>query len=306
MGGLLDDVVEFRHLPRDATELFLIPGLAASLPWPVCFKLLRGLSRSRWLYSSEAELALEGARNYVRVTNPEAWKKDYRLIRLVDHIDLYLSRFRSDRWLNRYVDMEGSGWPKSGGFFALTFHWGAGLWGLRHLRAQRHNAAVLVRNLLQQEFPGAPLAYAYARLRTAETARAGGAPVIFAGSRSIPAMQRTIASGLPVVGLFDVRIEKQRNSLEVPFLGKPALFPRGLIYIAVSGKIPVVTYRMALDRQTGHRRLILHPPLVAQSEQELLDVLVHRLEEAIREDSAAWHNWPGVEGFFAPDLGMSP
>jgi hypothetical protein len=306
MTGLLDEVIDIRRLPRDVAELFLIPGLSSVLPWPLCFQLLKGLSTSRWLFRGETERALQNARQFSRVANPRAWSDDYRLTRLVDCTDLYLSRLRRDRWLERYLDVEGPGWPRSRGFLAITFHWGAGLWGLRHLRSQRQNATVLVRRLDQQEFPRMPLVYGYARLRTAETAHAGGTPVIFAGSGSIPAMRRTIASGFPVVGLFDVSIGEQRNSLDAPFLGRTASFPRGLVFLAVSERIPVVAYRVALDRQTGRRRLILSPPLVAQSEQELLEVLVRCLEDAIREDSAAWHNWPGVDAFFRPGPAPSP
>jgi phosphatidylinositol dimannoside acyltransferase len=305
MTGLLDEVIDIKRLPRDVAELFLIPGLGSALPWPLCFQLLKGLSTSRWLFPEETERALRNACKFSRVANPRAWSDDYRLVRLVDYTDLYLSRFRRDRWLERYLDVEGPGWPRSRGFLAITFHWGAGLWGLRHLRSQRHNATVLVRRLDQQEFSGMPLVYGYARLRTAETAHAGGAPVIFAGTGSIPAMRRTIASGFPVVGLFDVSIGEQRNSLDAAFLGGTASFPRGLVFLAVSGSIPVVTYRVALDRETGRRRLILSPPLVAQSEQELLAVLVRHLEEAIREYSAAWHNWPGVEAFFKAEPAAS-
>ena len=35
---------------RDLFELVLIPGLAAVLPWPVCFALFKRISNWRWLY----------------------------------------------------------------------------------------------------------------------------------------------------------------------------------------------------------------------------------------------------------------
>jgi phosphatidylinositol dimannoside acyltransferase len=295
-------MLTLRRLLRDALELFLIPGIALALSWPVCFRLFRRLSATSWLYRNETERALEGASKLVSIANPAAWASAYRLVRLVDHADLYLSRFRGDQWLRRYVSVQGPGWPKSGPVLAITFHWGAGLWGLRHFRARRRQVSVLVRRVDEGEFSDVSVHYWYERLRTHETARAGGAPVIYADARSIPAMKRAIAGGIPVVGLFDVSVAGQRNFVETRFLGRTAMFPRGLLFLAVSTRVPIIIYRVGLDRTSGYRTLVISAPLIAQSEQQLAEVLVQQLEEAIRADSAAWHNWPGVDGFFKPDV----
>jgi len=290
-----------KRLFRDALELFLIPGIALALPWPLCFRLFRWLASTPWLYRNETEAAVQRAGKFMPIADPDAWASAYRLVRLVDHADLYLSRLRGDRWPRRYLHLQGPDWPTGGPVLAITFHWGAGLWGLRHLRARKQRVSGLARRFEENDFSDAPLQKLYARLRTAETVKACGAPLIYADGRSILKIRQALASTTSVVALFDVVAPDRRHALEVSFLGRTALFPRGVLFAALTAKAPVVAFRVALDRNNGHRTLIVSRPLVVKSEQELLDKLIAQLEEAIRDDPAAWHHWPGVDAFFKHD-----
>jgi lauroyl/myristoyl acyltransferase len=101
------------------------------------------------------------------------------------------------------------------------------------------------------------------------------------------------------VGLFDVPVEQQRNVLLTRLFGRPACLPHGLVYLAVKEHIPVVVYTLALDRETGHRRLRISEPLLMENEKVLMNALVSHLEAAITQDPPAWHNWAGVDRFFA-------
>jgi hypothetical protein len=69
--------------------------------------------------------------------------------------------------------------------------------------------------------------------------------------------------------------------------------------LAVKEHIPVVVYTLALDRETGHRRLRISEPLLMENEKVLMNALVSHLEAAITQDPPAWHNWAGVDRFFA-------
>ena len=71
-----------------------------------------------------AQLAIDnGAAMVAPIGDAREWKKRYRLIRLVDHCDLFLVRTRTRRWFRKHVDVDGA-WPASGPFIAMTFHWG--------------------------------------------------------------------------------------------------------------------------------------------------------------------------------------
>ncbi|MEO7549051.1 MAG: hypothetical protein ABIT82_11545, partial [Ramlibacter sp.] len=91
-----------RREARDLFEIALVPGLAAILPWPLCYRLFQRISRYDLLYRHECHAALEHARarGWVR-GDPAQWLADCRLITLIDNADFFLSRFRGDRWMDR-------------------------------------------------------------------------------------------------------------------------------------------------------------------------------------------------------------
>ena len=291
--------VNWKQNYHDFIELFLFPGLAALLPWPICFRIFQRLSRLECLYRTETQNALAGANSIEPVKDPRAWASAYRLVTLVDHADLYLLLFRGDSWRHKYVVIDGPGWPQGNEpFLAITFHWGAGMWSLRHLRAQGRKIAVLIRGFDKISFSGTRIRYWYAKLRTFGVVRAGVENLIFINGNSIFKLRKALRSGSCLVGLFDVSVEQQRNVLLTQLFGRRACLPRGLVYLAVKEHIPVVAYTVALDRETGYRKLRISEPLPIESEDVLLDALVGQLERAISEDPPAWHHWAGVDRFF--------
>jgi hypothetical protein len=288
-----------RRALREVVELMLLPGVALLLPWRLCFAFYRWLAGHDWLFRGETQAALAGAASEGFVREPRDWARAYRLTRLVDHADLYLSRFRGRRWMRRYVEVRSGAWPVGGGpFLAITFHWGSGLWGLRHMRQSGRPAAVLVRDIPAETFAGRPVLGRYAAWRTRETAAAGGGGVIYATASSLARIRRRFRNGGNVVALLDVPPEDGQKYLECEFLGRRAAFPRGLIHLAVSEKMPVLVYAVSIDRESGKRILNIDDLGQAEDEEALLARLVARLEAMIRSDPPSWHHWPGVGAFF--------
>ena len=289
---------------RNFTELFLLPSLAAILPWSLCFRLFHRLVRLKSLYRGETAATLAGVASITPVADSKAWSEAIRMVRLVDHADLYLSMFRSDAWLRRHVTVMGD-WPEGNKpFVAITFHWGAGQWALRHMRAQGRKVSVLVRGVEKDTFPGNKLCYWYAKLRLREIARAGGSEIVRTGKSGLYEMKSKLKAGNCVVGLMDVPLERPRNYLTARLLGRTAYFPRGLSYLAANSGVPVVVYSMRLDRQSGRRKLVISPPLNFKNEDELIEKLASRLNELIDIDSPAWHQWGGVQSFFQKGEGI--
>ena len=58
---------------RDLLELVLLPGLAVVLPWALCFRIFRWLSRKPWLYREASEHALSQAAQRGWADKPDAW-----------------------------------------------------------------------------------------------------------------------------------------------------------------------------------------------------------------------------------------
>lgn len=279
------------------TELFLLPGMAALLPWRWCLRLFRRAARGRRLYP-EVEWMLRGARSANAVDHEEEWRYALRLTRIFSYADLFLSMFRTDRWLARHVDVTGS-WPE-GAFLAVTYHWGAGMWALRHLKMHGKRTAFLSIRFDRATFRDSGLRYWYGRLRMRETSRAGGgAPVIYTGGSSdrIAAAHR---DNVCVMALLDVAPKPTQATAPVMLLGLPARLRRGLARLAIERNIPVVTFCMNLDRASGRLKLRIDQPLTAPTEDGLMRELAANFQSALEQDPCAWHSWSEVQLFLDP------
>ncbi len=274
------------------------PLLAAALPWPAAFALLSRVARSdAAIFDAEAAAwaqaaALGGARLPESSADADetTWRRAWRLVQLVDHADLFLARTRSDRWLDRHVDVHGA-WPVGGAFLALTVHWGAGLWALRDLGRAGHRARFLARRLSDAEFAGDPWRRRYMTLRIDATERATRAPLITTGGATAR-IAASLARRTPIVALCDVPLPAARTKIDAPFRGRRLVMPRGLIALACEQEVPVVVFSAGLDRATGRRRLDIAPLERFRDPAAMAASLARRLDELLVRDSAAWHMWP--------------
>jgi len=244
-------------------------------------------------------VSLAGAKHAGLVSDDADWAYSYRLMRLVDHADLYLTLSRGDGWMRRHLKLEGPGWPTlDRPFLAITFHWGSGLWGLRNLRAQGRDVAVLIRDMVQEPFQGQPIIKAYARLRSWQTRHSGGAETILSNAGSLREIKKRVALGQNVVALFDVPAEGKNNVCYGNFLGRHGVFPRGLSFAAARYGIPVVVYTTRVNIETGERVLWVSEPVSSDDEDRLLGMLIYHLEHAVMSVPSHWHQWAGAEAFF--------
>lgn len=287
---------------RDLVELFLLPGCAALLPWPLCFRLFRLFSRWRWPYRAQCEQALAEAKARGWVADEAGWLSQRRLVTLVDHADFFLARTRSDRWMARHLTVEGR-WPEGDRPRILcTFHWGAGMWGLRHARANGMRAHALVAPVRSEHYLGRRIAYHYTRMRNREVEAAlGRRPLDVSGSLR-PAL-KALKAREQVLAAVDVPADQVSASLSIGFLDARARVPRGLLRVAADGGVPVTVFLTGLDLRTGDRFLRIHSLPPGSEVDPLIREVFSYLESAVREEPVAWHFWAVAERFFerSPD-----
>ena len=209
------------------------------------------LASRRWRaasgpYAQTTDAALAQAGNRGWVGDPAHWSLVRTIVTLVDHADLYLARTRSDRLDGPDMDVQGT-WPAADQPGLLfTFHWGAGMWGLRHARASGLKAHALVAPLAGAHFGGRRVLLAYARARTAEVARALGCPALETSVSLRPVLQ-ALRRGEQVLAAIDVPADQVSASEEVDLLGMRARVPRGLLRLAVDQSVPVTVYLTGLQ-----------------------------------------------------------
>lgn len=284
---------------RDLIELVLLPGLAAVLPWRWCFAIFKRLARVQWLYGAACAGALAQAQERGQVLPADAarWLAVRRLVTLVDHADHYLAVTRSDAWMQRHLQVQGQ-WPKpdAAGIFC-TFHWGAGMWGLRHAHSTGLKGHALVAAMEGSPFLGRRVLQWYVQARTRSVKQAlGRSPLVVSGSLR-PVIQ-ALRRNEQVMAAIDVPSDQVDSSAEVSLLGMQCLMPKGLLRLAVAQSVPVTVYVTGLDLRTGQRWLRVTPLGVWQDVDALVPAVFSHLETALRQEPAAWHFWGEASRFF--------
>ena len=283
---------------RDAVELLLLPGLAAVLPWKLCFAVFKRLARIGWLYREPCLAALNQARERGWAGIDEAhWLWVRRLVTLVDHADHYLGLWRGDGWMKKHLQVQGA-WPvHSHGIMLLTFHWGAGFWGLRHAAAHGLRPHALVASLDSQAYQGRTVMSIYARSRNAHVARILSSPTIDV-AQHLKRVIRALRANHSLLGVMDVPADEAKASMPIKLLGMQARVPRGLLRLAVDQQVPVVIYITGLNTQSGQRFLRIKPLGTPADVDGLATQVFDELEQIIAEDAPAWHFWGIAERLF--------
>lgn len=302
MGSSADDPATAAGSPQRLVERWLLPALAAILPWRACFRVYRAVARASWPFRAETDAAHAAAARYLDPGDAARWRRTHRLVRLVDQADYYLSRYRGDHWLDRHVLTHGA-WPGRGEpFLALGYHWGAGLWALRSLRRAGHGAAFLSAEVDARQLGVGGVALRQARRRMRELERAGGLAPIYLGGASA-AMQAVFAQGDVVVALIDVPPRAGQGTAPVTLLGRAARLPDGLLRLAQRERVPLVPFAMGVDPASGERRLDIGAPIAVAEVDAAARAVAAHFDPLLARESAAWHLWPQADAFFDPSRG---
>lgn len=286
---------------RSLIEHWLLPALAIPLPWPWAFRLFRQLARYPGLYEEEWRPALEQARRFVPIDNELDWCWRFRLTRLVDHADYWLSRTRSARWLDRHVDGAKQFPLHDRAAVGVFFHWCAGMWSVRALHASGPRAAVLAGRFSARSMGGARLGFLYGHIRLNELARAGGRPLIYAPG-TVQRALADLAAGHWVIGTPDVPPTETALAVPVRLFERPAWFTEGLLLIARRANVPIVIFTLALDLDRGRRELRIIGPFDPH-DPELLQRIVDTWQALLREKSWGFTLWPAMPAWFTPPAG---
>lgn len=283
---------------RDLLELVLLPGLAAVLPWRVCFWVFQRVARWHWLYAEASNSALQQARERGWSGEDEKhWLWVRKLVTLVDHADHYLGLTRSNNWMKHHLSVEGQWLPAGQAAVLCTFHWGAGLWGLRHAAASGMQAHALVAPVNANNFLGRSVLHAYVRSRVKHVATTLRSPTLDVSASLRPAL-RALRKLEPIMAAVDVPSDQVSTSTTVSLLGMQASVPRALFRLAAESRIPVQVYVTGLDTQTGDRFLRIKTLGIYSDTDQLIVSVFHELELILAEEAPAWHFWNVSERFF--------
>lgn len=292
------NAARLRQELRDVVEYVMLPGLAAVLPWRLCFKIFRVMARWPWLYRAQCTAALAQARMYGVVGNSEEdWLWMRRLVTLLDHADHYLFRTRSRNWMRRYVKVQGAWGATEGSAFLWTFHWGMGMWALCHAREHGVKARMVLAAPGGRDFEGRWVFGRYVQARMRSVALALGEPVIFVpgGMREI---RDALDCGQQIVVVMDVPQDQVSVTSLTELLDRRVSMPAILPRMAAEQKVPVTVFHMGLDAETGGRCLVIDRLPQGMGARALMDSAFAHLNHLMRTSPAAWHLWTEAPRFF--------
>lgn len=279
-----------RRTAADAFILFLLPGFAALLPWSLGFALLKRCARSPRLYREATEPAWAAAREHCPGSDEKKWKYHYRLLRLVDHVDSYLTLLRGERWWRRHIDQYGE-WPESrDARVFLTYHWGAGHWIWRRLRAQGFNARFLVKRVQGQALGYGRVSHWYGKFRAWAIRRIGSDGPLFIGG-SGDAVNRELHAGGSIVGMLDLPASPTQRAMEMGLLDGRARFPLGLAHLAVGAGAGISLFSAGLDPGSGRRKLWIENLPAGVSAEETMRCYIAHLDQRLRAMPEFWQIW---------------
>ncbi|HET8876811.1 MAG TPA: hypothetical protein VFO53_10825 [Casimicrobiaceae bacterium] len=273
-------------LRRQLAECVLLPAIGAALPWPIAWRVLRGLAARAGLFDDETMRAQRTCDAQRFVHDRPAWLQRHRLTRMVDQADAAISATRGDRWMVRHLVVEGDALP-AGPCVFVGFHYGTGFWSLRHLRRLGHPVSFLSAPIDAAQWRGEPLRLAFMRWRQKRVAGAGGAPIVYVGG-SADRIRAALRSGTSVLALIDVP-EPTTPTVTVRLLEHDVQFPDGILRIGAAERVPIFGYLASLDARDGTR--CLRFTRLPDDPTQALHALAAMLDAAIRRDPAAWHFW---------------
>ncbi len=285
--------MKLRTQLQDAWYLFVVPALAALLPWRLAWRGLRWIARhGGGPFAEGAQAAAVIAPEYLPIGDRQAFAAEARLIWLLDTCDLYLSLYHRQRgWRPWHVRQVGA-WPTRGPFVALGSHHGTGHWLFRSLAEAGHDAIWISARWERREFAAVPLRYLYGRLRGRDVRRLSGRDLAIR-PHVRERLAEALAAGDVVTGLIDVPPRlAPRGQRPVRLLDRAVSLPGGLLDLARDAGVPVVPYWIEFDLERGVRHFCIGEALDPADPDRTLQALADVLDRQIRRTPAAWFFWP--------------
>jgi len=287
-----------RHAFTDTLSLFLIPVLAAVLPWRTGFAWLKRMARKSWLYRDAVESAWAAARPYCPGNDAQEWMYRFRLLRLVDHTDTYLTLLHGTDWWQRHVEQFGE-WPKSTqARVFLTYHWGAGNWIWRLMRRHGFHAYFLARRAQGRALGRGRVSHWYGKFRAWAIRRIGSRGPLFVGG-STKTLMHTLQTGGSAVGMLDLPARTGQRVRSVELIERIAVFPSGLAETAGQCRAGITLFSAGLDIDSGRRLLRIENLAENADVEEVMRSYAAHLERRLHEEPAHWQIWCEAASIFS-------
>lgn len=288
----------WRRNLSDATWLFAVPLAAALLPWRLGFALLRRVADAGHGFGATVEAAWQQAQALCPALDETRFRRELRLLLLVDRCDSYLVLLRGRRWWRQQVDVHGDGMAALHAGLLLNSHWGAGSWIWRLLASEGIAAHFLARRAGIRDIGHGRVSRWFLAWREWALHRAGCAGIIFTGG-SRDALRAAWAAGDSVLGMLDLPAGTGHRHIDVELLGRGARFPFGLTALAHECGAGTCLLACGIDVTSGRRQLHVEALPAGLDVDTVMRRYAGFVDRRIREQPALWQMWPQAGLYWA-------
>lgn len=281
----------------DACTYFFLPIPALLLPWFIAYRIYFRLAAFQWVFAYPSRVAAENMSQFGITDQLPAFeaKRRFRLVLMMDIVDMWLSIVRGRHALKRLVK-QNRDWPSERPLMVIGSHWGPGMLGLRSMRSQGLLPHFVIRPVPSELKRTRFLFWLYRRVRTwhlnqllpGKRFNTGTSP-----RRLIQAME----GGAAILMLADTPADNERETIPVDLYGRSAFIHRGFTKTLARRKIAYVTFSMGLDWHDGRRDIDVRPVRIESQAQVIQDDLAHFINDTLWRDPGQWQMWPFTKQF---------
>jgi hypothetical protein len=275
----------------EAWYSFVVPGVAALMPWRLGWRWLRLWARRKsGPFNTAARTALAAARQYIPIPDEQAFVERMSLIWMIDYRDFFLSTLHRRMWTPRYVERVGN-WPAQGPFIVMGFHFGAAYWLYQFLAQAGYDCTTVSTRFDWADHRARPVLYGFGRWRYRNMERISGRPIAYRPGVG-PVLRQSLQDGVPILSLADLPPRMvPRGQHAVRLLGHDLSFPDGALELAQENGALVVPIWVEFDRDLYKRRFCIGEPLNPADKAGTLQKLADILDRQIQATPEGWTFW---------------
>lgn len=282
---------------RDLLSLWLVPGLAALLPWHWCTAIYWQLARWPRLLGEEVGGSRGGRATMGLDPHDAEFDRRFRFGFLLEHADAFRALARGWRGLAATMPIQSTGVEQSGAGLCYFFNFNQGLPALASLRAAGFEVYLVYRSLAHRPDGVGWLRYGYMRLRLKMVAKVCGNNGIGTGGAR-ERIASTIAAGGLVCVAADTPPRAGTGLVEVDLPGgRQGWWRSGILKLGLELPGPLRCFTVDLDWATRERRLLLRTLQPCEELACLAAQLSALFCEQWQREPALWFYWPVPQAF---------
>ena len=277
---------------RDLLIYFLLPLLCFLLPVRWAERLQFHLAGSSWFFRGLTRAAWTNALEF-GVQMPEAdWKRQYRLMHLLDAVDLWHGLFSSDRRIRERLVTVSGNWPDPAqGAVFLGTHLGVGTLLMRVLAAAGFAPRLIYRGELDRAHLGpTPVLYYYMKLRLYYMIRVCKGQAIRVGGAGLKLRDSMNQAHVGVIMVADSPLGAEVPD-RLPVLGKFLPVPRRGLDMLAQAQATFVPYNMVWDPARRQRVLELLPADRETDPEQMFARYAEHATDALARYGPQWRLW---------------